>query len=45
MRPALRRANLHLHTRALAQRVLFEGRRAVGVCYEHDGRVGPTRVA
>lgn len=31
LRPALRRANLKVETGALAHRVLFEGRRAVGV--------------
>ena len=38
LRPALARANLHLHTRALAQRVLLDGERAVGVEYLHAGR-------
>jgi len=33
LRPALRRPNLHLETHALVTRVLFEGRRAVGVEY------------
>lgn len=33
LRPALRRANLSVRTHALATRVLFEGRRAVGVHY------------
>ncbi len=38
LRPALARANLELRTRALAQRVLFDGTRAVGVEYLHAGR-------
>ncbi len=38
LRPALRRPNLVLRTRALAARVLFDGRRAAGVEYLHKGR-------
>ena len=37
LRPAMRRPNLALRTHALAERVLFEGRRAVGVRYQHAG--------
>jgi choline dehydrogenase len=37
LRPALRRGNLKVATSALGQRVLFEGRRAVGVEYRQDG--------
>ncbi|HVS75707.1 MAG TPA: choline dehydrogenase [Steroidobacteraceae bacterium] len=33
LRPAMRRRNLTVRTRSLATRVLFEGRRAVGVAY------------
>ena len=33
LHPARRRPNLAVHTRALATKILFEGRRAVGVCY------------
>ncbi len=33
LRPAMRRPNLRVETHALATRVLFEGRRAVGVAY------------
>jgi choline dehydrogenase len=33
LRPAMRRANLEVRTHALATRLLFEGRRAVGVRY------------
>ncbi|HET9108336.1 MAG TPA: choline dehydrogenase [Steroidobacteraceae bacterium] len=44
LRPAMRRRNLAVRTRSLALRVLFEGRRAVGVAYrrgneEHVARV------
>jgi choline dehydrogenase len=42
LRPAMKRANLSVLTHALATRVAFEGRRAVGVRYERDGR---TRLA
>ncbi len=37
LRPAMRRANLTVRTHALATRVLFEGRRAVGVRYRRGG--------
>jgi choline dehydrogenase len=39
LRPAMRRSNLQVRTHALATRLLFEGRRAVGVRY----RRGDTR--
>ena len=39
LRPALRRPNLVLKTRALAARVVVDGTRAVGVDYMHRGRV------
>lgn len=39
LRPVLARPNLTLRTRALVRRVLFDGRRAIGVEVEHDGRV------
>jgi choline dehydrogenase len=35
LRPAMRRANLSVRTHALATRILFEGRRAIGVRYRH----------
>jgi choline dehydrogenase len=38
LRPAMRRTNLAVRTHALVTRVLFEGRRAVGVKYERGGR-------
>jgi choline dehydrogenase len=37
LRPALRQGRLRVETSALAQRILFEGRRAVGVEYKQDG--------
>jgi choline dehydrogenase len=39
LRPALRGGNVRLLTRALARRVLFEGRRATGVEIERGGKV------
>ncbi|WP_035656353.1 GMC family oxidoreductase N-terminal domain-containing protein, partial [Bradyrhizobium sp. STM 3809] len=38
LRPALGRSNLHVETDALAQRLLFEGRRASGVTFSQRGR-------
>lgn len=37
LHPAMDRPNLQVETRALASRVLFEGKRAVGVEYVQDG--------
>jgi choline dehydrogenase len=37
LKPALKRPNLSLETGALATRILFEGRRAVGVHYRRGG--------
>jgi choline dehydrogenase len=39
LRPARRRANLRVETQALARRILFDGKRAVGVEYERGGTV------
>ncbi|MDQ0468595.1 GMC family oxidoreductase [Labrys wisconsinensis] len=36
--PAQRRPNLNVETQALATKLLFEGRRAVGIVYERNGR-------
>jgi choline dehydrogenase len=46
LRPAMKRPNLKVEIRAFAQRVLFEGRRAVGLEYVQQGalrRVGARR--
>lgn len=43
LRPAMRRPNLHVETAALAQRVVFDGRRAVGVEFRQHGRVRQAR--
>jgi choline dehydrogenase len=43
LRPALRRRNLTLRTKAHATRILFEGRRAVGVECRRGGRIEQVR--
>jgi choline dehydrogenase-like flavoprotein len=46
LRPAMKRPNLKVETRAFAHRVLFEGKRAVGLEYAQNGavkRVGARR--
>ena len=37
LHPAMQRGNLHVETEAQAQRLVFEGRRAVGVVYKQNG--------
>ncbi|TIV57021.1 GMC family oxidoreductase N-terminal domain-containing protein [Mesorhizobium sp.] len=37
LRPAMKRSNVRVETNALATRILFEGKRAVGVEYEQNG--------
>jgi choline dehydrogenase len=44
LRPAMRRANLAVRTHALATRILFEGRRAVGVRYRRGASLHEVRV-
>ena len=43
LRPARRRANLHVRTHAHATRVLFDGRRAVGVAFDVHGEAHEAR--
>lgn len=43
LRPAMRRPNLTVETAATVTRILFEGSRAVGVSYEHGGRIFTVR--
>ena len=43
LRPAEKRPNLRVETKALATRVLFEGKRAVGVEYRQHGEVKKAR--
>jgi len=45
LRPAMKRPNLTVETRALTQRVLFEKDRAVGVEYRQGGEVRQARAA
>jgi choline dehydrogenase len=44
LRPSLPRRNLAVRTHALATRILFEGRRAVGLCYRQGGELHEVRV-
>jgi choline dehydrogenase len=37
LKPAMRRRNLEVRTHAFATRLVFEGVRAIGVCYLHGG--------
>lgn len=39
LKPALERSNLHIETRALAHRVLFDGKRATGVEFKQRGNL------
>jgi choline dehydrogenase len=43
LRPAMRRPNLRVQTHAMAERVLFEGTRAVGVRYRRGGETREVR--
>jgi choline dehydrogenase len=43
LRPAMKRPNLSVITDALAQKILFEGKRAVGVQFRHAGQVSEAR--
>ena len=43
LRPAMKRSNVRVETGALATRILFEGRRAVGVEYLRNGRTHVAR--
>ena len=43
LRPAKGRRNLHIETSALAQRILFEGRRAAGIEYRQNGALRTAR--
>jgi choline dehydrogenase len=45
LRPARARANLAIETEAVASRVLFEGRRAVGVQFHQRGAIRQARAA
>lgn len=43
LKPAMRRPNLTVVTKAFVRRVLFEGQRCVGVEYEHRGQLVQAR--
>jgi len=43
LKPARKRPNLHLHTNARATRIVFEGQRAVGITYLHNGATRTAR--
>ena len=43
LRPAIKRGNLHVETSALAQRLVFEGRRARAVEYKQNGTLRTAR--
>lgn len=45
LKPALKRANLKVVSQALATRILFEGKRAVGVEYRQNGQLFQARAA
>ena len=45
LRPAMQRANLNVVTGALTEKILFEGRRAVGVTFRRDGGLCTARAA
>ncbi|WP_296737241.1 GMC family oxidoreductase N-terminal domain-containing protein [Mesorhizobium sp.] len=43
LRPAMKRANVRVETNALVTRILFEGKRAIGVEYEQNGETRTAR--
>lgn len=43
LRPAMRRANVRVETEALATRILFEGRHAIGIEYRQGGQTRTAR--
>ncbi|MCA0010547.1 GMC family oxidoreductase N-terminal domain-containing protein [Mesorhizobium sp. B292B1B] len=43
LRPAMKRANVRVETNALASRILFEGKRAVGIEYLQNGQTKTVR--
>jgi choline dehydrogenase len=45
LKPAMNRANLKVETHARVERIVFEGRRAVGVVYEHGDTRHEVRAA
>jgi choline dehydrogenase len=45
LRPAMKRPNLRVITRALSERILFDGSRATGVEFRQNGEIGTVRAA
>ena len=45
LRPAMKRGNITLETKALATRILFDGPRAIGIEYIKDGQRHEARAA
>jgi len=45
LRPAMQRRNLQVITEALSEKILFEGRRTVGVAFRREGRTYIARAA
>jgi choline dehydrogenase len=45
LRPAMQRANLRVVTEALTEKILLEGRRAIGVSFRRDSRLCVARAA
>jgi choline dehydrogenase len=45
LKPAMKRANLTIHTHAQATQLLFDGQRAVGVAYLRDGKLEQAQAA
>jgi choline dehydrogenase len=43
LRPAMKRPNLRVETHALAQRVIFDGKRAIGLEYRQNGQIRRAR--
>ncbi|WP_224543154.1 GMC family oxidoreductase [Mesorhizobium sp. CA16] len=43
LRPAMKRSNVRVETNALATKILFEGKRAVGIEYEQNGQKNTAR--
>lgn len=43
LRPAMKRANVRVETNALASKILFEGKRAVGIEYQQNGETKTAR--
>jgi choline dehydrogenase len=43
LRPAMKRPNLKVEVRALAQKIIFDGQRAIGLEYRQDGAVRRAR--